>query len=173
MSQRFSLYGQITVRQNLEFFGGAYGLGRAERRARVARAEAELGLAPYRDQPAGDLPVGYRQRLALACALLHRPEILFLDEPTSGVDPLARREFWRRISALAGDGVAVLVTTHFLEEAEYCDRVAIIHEGRVEAEDSPPGLKARFRSPERPDPSLEDVFVALVEGARPVAAAVS
>ena len=163
MSQRFSLYRQISVRQNLEFFAGAYGLPRGVRKSRIPQVMEEFGLGPYRDRQSADLPVGFKQRLGLACALLHRPEIVFLDEPTSGVDPLARREFWHRINGLAGEGVAVLVTTHFLEEAEYCDRIGIVYEGRIEAEDSPEALKARFRTPTLPDPSLEDVFVALVE----------
>jgi ABC-2 type transport system ATP-binding protein len=164
MSQKFALYRQLTVRQNLDFFAGAYGLGRGVRRARIPQVMEEFGLGPYGDRPSGDLPLGFKQRLGLAAALLHHPEIVFLDEPTSGVDPLARREFWQRINRLAADGVTALVTTHFLEEAEYCDRVGIVYEGRIEAEDSPEGLKARFRSPELPDPSLEDVFVALVQG---------
>jgi ABC-2 type transport system ATP-binding protein len=162
MSQKFSLYRQLSVAQNLEFFAGVYGLAGRERRARIPAVLEEFELGPYRGRPAGDLPLGFKQRLALAAALIHGPEIVFLDEPTSGVDPLARREFWQRINALAADGVTVLVTTHFMEEAEYCDRMGIVYEGRIEAEDSPEGLKDRFRSPGLPDPTLEDVFVGLV-----------
>jgi ABC-2 type transport system permease protein len=163
MSQRFSLYRQVSAQQNLEFFAGAYGLAGAARRARIEALLETFALGPYRDRTAEDLPLGFKQRLALACALLHRPEILFLDEPTSGVDPLARREFWQRINTLAAGGVTVLVTTHFLEEAEYCDRVAIVHEGVIAAEETPRELKARLAGPGNPDPSLEEVFVSLIE----------
>ena len=164
MSQRFSLYQQLSVEQNLQFFAGVYGLGWRARRRRIPAVLEEFELGPYRGRAAGDLPLGFKQRLALAAALMHGPEIVFLDEPTSGVDPLARREFWQRINTLAAGGVTVLVTTHFMEEAEYCDRMGIVYAGRVEAEDSPEGLKERFRSPALPDPTLEDVFVGLVSG---------
>jgi ABC-2 type transport system ATP-binding protein len=107
--------------------------------------------------------LGYKQRLALAASLMHGPDILFLDEPTSGVDPLARREFWQRISALAERGVTVMVTTHFMEEAEYCDRLAIMAQGEVLAEGTPEELKSRFRTKERPDPNMEETFIALIE----------
>jgi ABC-2 type transport system ATP-binding protein len=120
-------------------------------------------LEKYADQLSGDLSLGYKQRLAMACALMHRPEILFLDEPTSGVDPLARREFWRRINALARGGVTVLVTTHFMEEAEYCDRLAIMAAGRILAMDEPAAVKAGARAEGNPSPSMEDAFIRLVE----------
>jgi ABC-2 type transport system ATP-binding protein len=118
--------------------------------------------------PARLLPLGYRQRLALAAAIMHHPDILFLDEPTSGVDPLARREFWQRINRLAEAGVTVLVTTHFMEEAEYCDRMVIMAEGRILAAGTPAEIRAARRTPERPDPTMEDAFIALIEqcGAR-------
>ncbi len=164
MSQKFSLYQQLSVEQNLQFFAGVYGLGWRARRRRIPAVLEEFELGPYRGRAAGDLPLGFKQRLALAAALMHGPEIVFLDEPTSGVDPLARREFWQRINTLAAGGVTVLVTTHFMEEAEYCDRMGIVYAGRVEAEDSPEGLKDRFRSATLPDPTLEDVFVGLVSG---------
>ena len=125
-------------------------------------AEEEFGLARYRDHFAGDLPLGYKQRLAMACALMHGPDILFLDEPTSGVDPLARREFWRRINTLALSGVTVLVTTHFMEEAEYCDRLAIMAAGRILSLGDPASIKAAARTPEHPRPSMEDAFIGLV-----------
>ncbi|MGE0858262.1 MAG: ATP-binding cassette domain-containing protein [Gammaproteobacteria bacterium] len=163
MSQKFSLYGNLTVRQNLAFFAAAYGLHGAARAARLAWAEDTFDLAAHAAQLAGDLSLGYKQRLALACALMHAPEILFLDEPTSGVDPLARREFWLHINALARRGVTVLVTTHFMEEAEYCDRVAIMAAGRLLALDAPASLKARARSATLPEPSLEDAFIALIQ----------
>ena len=111
----------------------------------------------------GGLPEGYKQRLAMACALMHQPEILFLDEPTSGVDPLARREFWRRISALADQGVTVIVTTHFMEEAEYCDRMVIMVDGQVLATGTPADIRGRARAPEGKEPTMEDAFVAIVE----------
>jgi len=171
MSQKFSLYGNLSVAQNLEFFASAYGLAGAARRERIAWAADEFALAAAADQLSGDLPLGYKQRLAMACALMHRPEIIFLDEPTSGVDPLARREFWQRINALARQGVTVLVTTHFMEEAEYCDRLAIMAAGRILALDEPAAIKARARSPDRPEPSLEDAFIRLIESAPAAGAA--
>jgi ABC-2 type transport system ATP-binding protein len=163
MSQKFSLYGNLSVAQNLAFFASAYGLSNTPRRERQAWALAEFELEKYADQLSGDLSLGYKQRLAMACALMHRPEILFLDEPTSGVDPLARREFWRRINALARGGVTVLVTTHFMEEAEYCDRLAIMAAGRILAMDEPAAVKAGARTEENPTPSMEDAFIRLVE----------
>ena len=169
MSQKFSLYGNLDVAQNLAFFAAAYGLAGAERAARIAWAVEEFALAEHAGQLAGDLPLGYKQRLAMACALMHRPEILFLDEPTSGVDPLARREFWKRINALARAGVTILVTTHFMEEAEYCDRLAIMAAGRILATGEPAAIKALARTAATPEPSLEDAFIALVE--RPAEAA--
>ncbi len=163
MAQKFSLYGDLSVNENLRFFASAYGLYGARRRARIAAARAEFELGPYARASSRDLPLGYKQRLALACALMHQPDILFLDEPTSGVDPLARREFWRRINALAESGVTILVTTHFMEEAEYCDRLVIMAHGRVLAEGASEDIKARFQSAERPEPTMEDAFVGLIE----------
>jgi ABC-2 type transport system ATP-binding protein len=135
------------------------------RRQRIDWALEEFALAASGDQLSGDLPLGYKQRLAMACALMHRPEILFLDEPTSGVDPIARREFWQRINALARQGVTVLVTTHFMEEAEYCDRLAIMAAGRILAMDPPAAIKAAASSAEHPVPTLEDAFIRLIEAA--------
>ncbi len=165
MSQKFSLYGNLSVAQNLEFFARAYGIQGAARQQRIAWALEEFELDAAADKLSGDLPLGFKQRLAMACALMHRPEILFLDEPTSGVDPLARREFWQRINALARQGVTVLVTTHFMEEAEYCDRLAIMAAGRILAMDEPAAIKALARSAEHPEPSLEDAFIRLIERA--------
>ncbi len=122
VAQKFSLYGQLSVAENLSFFASAYGLQAERRQRRIAWAMQQFELEHFRDLPSGQLPGGFKQRLAMAAALLHEPEILFLDEPTSGADPLARREFWRRITALAENGVTVVITTHFMEEAEYCDR---------------------------------------------------
>jgi ABC-2 type transport system ATP-binding protein len=144
MSQRFSLYERLTVDQNIRFFGGIYGLRGAafdERRAFVLRMAGLVGREQTR---AADLAGGWRQRLALGCAILHKPPILFLDEPTGGVDPLSRREFWDLIGELSREGVTVLVTTHYLDEAEHCHRMAIIHAGRLAALGTPSGLKDRF-----------------------------
>lgn len=163
MSQKFSLYPDLSVRQNLDFFAGVYGLSGARRKAVCGAMLDVFALGPMADTNAGQLPLGFKQRLALAAAILHGPDILFLDEPTSGVDPLVRREFWGHINTLAGDGVAVLVTTHFLDEAEYCDRIGIVYRGRLIAVGSPEEIKASARSPEQPDPTLEDAFIALVE----------
>ena len=171
VAQRFSLYATLTVRQNLRFFAAAYGLSRRRRAERVRWAMDEFELTDLADTTGEDLPFGYRQRLALAGALMHEPEILFLDEATSGVDPLARREFWHRINALAAAGVTVLVTTHFMEEAEYCHRLVIMEAGRVLAEGSPGAIRARAASAEHADPSMEDAFIALIESAPPAAAA--
>ncbi|MBN8771629.1 MAG: ABC transporter ATP-binding protein [Thiobacillus sp.] len=165
MSQKFSLYGNLSVAQNLDFFASAYGLTGTRREARRDWALTEFELSPYAERLSADLSLGYKQRLAMACALMHQPEILFLDEPTSGVDPLARREFWLRINALARAGVTVLVTTHFMEEAEYCDRLAIMAAGRILAMDEPAAIKAGARTPEQPEPSMEDAFIRLVEAA--------
>ena len=142
VAQKFSLYGQLTVTENLEFFASAYGLrgGREDRRVEWAMEQFEL--SPFARLPSGQLPGGFKQRLAMAAALLHEPEILFLDEPTSGADPLARREFWRRITTLAQQGVTVIVTTHFMEEAEYCDRIVIMDAGRLLAQGTPADVRA-------------------------------
>jgi drug efflux transport system ATP-binding protein len=171
MAQKFSLYGDLSVAQNLRFFASAYRLSGARRAGRIGWAIEEFGLAPMLGATARDLPLGFKQRLALACALMHEPDILFLDEPTSGVDPLARREFWRRINALAEAGVTVLVTTHFMEEAEYCDRLAIMAQGRMLAAGAPEAIKDAARSPERPDPTMEDAFIAVIEAAETAARA--
>jgi ABC-2 type transport system ATP-binding protein len=142
MSQRFSLYEDLTVAQNIAFFGGLYGLSEARVEEASARALATTGLAGREGSLAGDLPGGFRQRLALACAVLHAPKVLFLDEPTAGVDPLARRKFWDIIYEVAASGSTVLVTTHYLDEAEYCGVVTLMHSGRIVASGSPAELKA-------------------------------
>ena len=165
MAQRFSLYGELTARENLAFFARVYGLSRPARAAAIAEALARFELREVAGEVAGLLPLGIKQRLALAAALLHAPDILFLDEPTSGVDPLTRRAFWARIGRLAESGVTVLVTSHFMDEAEYCDRLAIVSAGQVIATGTPADLRARVRGPGLPDPTLEDAFIALVAGA--------
>jgi ABC-2 type transport system ATP-binding protein len=165
MSQKFSLYGNLSVRQNVEFFAGAYGLRGARRAAREAWALEEFELREEAEAASAELPLGFKQRLAMACALMHEPEILFLDEPTSGVDPLARRAFWRRIGMLARAGVTVMVTTHFMEEAEYCDRLAIMAAGSILAAGAPAEIKLRARTQSLPEPTMEDAFIALIQGA--------
>jgi ABC-2 type transport system ATP-binding protein len=163
MAQRFSLYADLTVSENLKFFANAYGLNRTQRKQRIGWALETFDLAEYADIKSGDLPLGFKQRMALAVALLHEPDILFLDEPTSGVDPLARREFWQRINALAESGITVLVTTHFMAEADYCDRLIIMADGEELAQGTPAELKTRFRTAETPNPSMEDAFIGLIE----------
>jgi len=166
MAQKFSLYGPLSVTENLAFFASAYGLRGGRKHDRISWALQQFELAPLAHLPSGQLPGGYKQRLSMAAALLHEPEILFLDEPTSGADPLARREFWRRITALAEQGVTVIVTTHFMEEAEYCDRVVILDAGRVLAQGTPAELRGRARSEPGRAPTMEDAFIAIVEEAR-------
>ncbi len=163
VSQRFSLYGNLNCHQNLSFFASVYGLHPKKRRARLAWALEEFRLGAYRNASADDLPLGIRQRLALACALLHEPPILFLDEPTSGVDPLSRREFWQRISHLAEQGVTVLVTTHFMDEAEYCDRLVLMSLGEILAQGSPAEIRALARDGDHPEPGMEEAFIRLTE----------
>jgi ABC-2 type transport system ATP-binding protein len=163
MAQKFSLYTEMSVTENLTFFASAYGLGGQARNRRIAEALTEFGLGELAGVTCAQLPLGYKQRLALACAILHRPGVLFLDEPTSGVDPLVRREFWTRINGMAADGVTVLVTTHFLEEAEYCDRLGIIYQGKLIALGPPDQLKREHRSPQQPSPTLEDAFIELIQ----------
>ncbi len=163
MAQKFSLYTNLSVLQNLQFFSSAYGLRGKQQQQRLEWALATFELDAYRDTNAGDLPLGYKQRLSFAAALMHEPEILFLDEPTSGVDPLARREFWAWTNALAETGVTVLVTTHFMEEANYCDRLVIMAEGEVLAEGTPREMKDLARNPDIPDPTMEDAFIWLIE----------
>jgi len=170
MSQKFSLYGNLSVWQNLQFFSKVYGLSGRRRAERLAWALEQFQLTSLVDAVSADLPLGYKQRLALACALMHEPDILFLDEPTSGVDPLARREFWHWINHLARQGVTVLVTTHFLEEAEYCDRLAIMASGEILALGTPEEIKSLARSPRLPHPTMEEAFIYLIEGANKGAA---
>ena len=164
MAQQFSLYGQLTVRENLTFFGRAYGLIGKKLTTRIEWAFDEFSLARWSSTPAAALPGGNKQRLAMAAALLHEPDILFLDEPTSGVDPFARREFWLRINLFAEQGPTVVVTTHFMEEAEYCDRMLIMDQGQTLAMGSPAEIRALARTAELTEPSMDDAFIALAEG---------
>ncbi len=169
VAQKFSLYGQLTVSENLDFFAKAYGLGGDKKRERIAWAVEQFNLENFLNLPSAQLPGGFKQRLAMAAALLHRPQILFLDEPTSGADPFARREFWQRITALAANGVTVIVTTHFMAEAEYCDRALILDGGKVLAQGTPTELRAL--TPLAPGQlantvTMEDAFIAVVGKAR-------
>ena len=161
MAQKFAYLGHLTVLQNMTFAGGVYGLSGGLLKERIAEALTTYNLRSYRDTACADLPLGIKQRLALACAVLHRPAILFLDEPTSGVDPITRREFWSRINAMADEGVTVLVTSHFLDEAEYCDRMVIIYRGRLIAAGSPDEIKSAGGP--KDTTSLEEAFIALIE----------
>ena len=163
MAQKFSLYGDLSVRQNLEFFAGAYGLSGQKRREAVDRVTTAFDLESHLGENAGRLPLGFKQRLALSCAIMHEPPVLFLDEPTSGVDPLTRREFWGFINAMVAKGVTIMVTTHFMDEAEYCDRVALIYRGKCIAIDTPEDLQDSVQTDALPHPTLEDAFISLVE----------
>ncbi|RJQ57379.1 MAG: ABC transporter ATP-binding protein [Desulfobacteraceae bacterium] len=166
VAQKFSLYGQLTVMENLQFFAGAYGLRGRRKQERIRWALDQFGLLGHIESAGGELPGGHKQRLAMACALMHEPEILFLDEPTSGVDPLARREFWHRINGLADAGVTVIVTTHFMEEAEYCDRMVIMVDGEILAAGTPAEIRIRARVPDGREPTIEEAFIAVVEDHR-------
>ena len=163
MAQKFSLYGLLSVGQNLEFSSGVYGLEGATRRERVAEMIETFQLQRYLASSPESLPLGFKQRLALACALMHRPAVLFLDEPTSGVDPITRREFWNHINGLVRKGVTVLVTTHFMDEAEYCDRVALMYHAKVIALDTPDALKRKAQKPGCEEPTMEETFIELIE----------
>lgn len=163
MAQKFSLYGLLSVQQNLDFFAGVYELEGKIKKERTEEMIETFQLTPYLKRSPDELPLGFKQRLALACSLMHRPPVLFLDEPTSGVDPLTRREFWTHINGLVQKGVTVLVTTHFMDEAEYCDRVALMYQARVIALDSPDSLKASVRDEKHPEPGMEDAFIRLIQ----------
>jgi len=169
VAQKFSLYAQLTVTENLDFFASAYGLTGSRRRQRIDWAMTQFELGPVAGQLGGQLAGGYTQRLAMAAALLHEPQILFLDEATSGADPLARREFWQRITALSQAGVTVIVTTHFMAEAEYCDRIAILDAGRVLAQGPPGEIRARGETSANQHPTMEDAFIAIIEASRAAA----
>lgn len=178
MSQKFSLYGDLTVGENIELFAGLYGVTGARLADRRQWVLEMSGLGGRVGRLTAELPLGWKQRLALGCAVLHEPPVLFLDEPTSGVDPLARRRFWDLIDGLAERGTTVLVSTHYMEEAEYCHRLALMNRGRLIALDSPSGLRGSLASPsdvrdssdmgelgdvrDVGEPTLEDVFVELV-----------
>ncbi len=163
VSQKFALYNNLTVLENLKFFGGAYGLSGKKLNQQIDKALQQYDLKPH--SKSGDLPDGYKQRLSMATALLHEPEILFLDEPTSGIDPLARRSFWSSIGELANQGITIIITTHFMEEAEYCDRIAIQDAGKLLALGSPQQVR-KLASKDKHIADMNEAFIAIVEQAR-------
>ena len=156
MSQKFSLYDDLTIKENITFFGGIYGLSRKQIKEKTAILIAELELEEVANQLVGALPLGWKQKLSFSVALLHEPKIIFLDEPTGGVDPITRRQFWEMIYAQAYKGTTIFVTTHYMDEAEYCDRVSIMVDGKIEALDSPKNLKKQFKVD-----SMNEVFLKL------------
>lgn len=159
MSQRFSLYEDLTLRENIALYGGIYGLSDEEIRTRGGRLITDLALGSHADDLVRTLPLGWKQKLAFSVAMLHRPGVVFLDEPTGGVDPVTRRQFWEMIYEAAGRGTTVFVTTHYLDEAEYCDRICIMVDGRIAALGTPEALKSEFTAA-----SLDEVFVRLARG---------
>jgi len=158
MSQKFSLYDDLTVEENITFYSGIYGLRSNKLKQRKQWILEKLNLIEQRKTITGDIPLGWKQRLALGCAILHNPPILFLDEPTSGVDPISRREFWELINELAQQGTTIFVTTHYMDEAEYCTRLSIMHQGKIITINSPQSLKQEYQQG-----TIEDVFISLVE----------
>jgi ABC-2 type transport system ATP-binding protein len=163
MAQKFSLYGDLSVKQNLNFYSGIYNFSGRDRSETIEEMVDIFALKPFLNTNAGALPLGFKQRLALSCAVMHRPAVLFLDEPTSGVDPITRREFWNHINGLVEKGVTVMITTHFMDEAEYCDRIALVYRSQVIHIDTPNALKTLARTKKNPDPTLEDAFIRLIE----------
>lgn len=163
MSQKFSLYQDLTVEENINFYGGIYRIPPEKRKQRKEWVIEMAGLADHRRRPTAILSGGWKQRLALGCAILHEPPVVFLDEPTSGVDPISRRRFWDLIYDLSGQGVTVFVTTHYMDEAEYCNRLGLIYRGRLIALGTPHELKSELARPDGRLPTLEEVFVERIE----------
>ncbi len=161
MSQKFSLYENLTVLENISFFGGVYGVRKKEIKERSSELIQTLGLQNEEKKLVGELPLGWKQKLAFSVAIFHKPKIVFLDEPTGGVDPLTRRQFWDMIYKASDEGITVFVTTHYMDEAEYCNRISIMVDGKVEALDSPTNLKERFSAD-----SMDEVFYKLARGAK-------
>jgi ABC-2 type transport system ATP-binding protein len=161
MSQKFSLYENLTVNENIEFFGGVYGLSRPDIKKRSDNLVQKLGLEKEAKKLVGELPLGWKQKLAFSVAIFHQPKIVFLDEPTGGVDPVTRRQFWDMIYEAAASDITVFVTTHYMDEAEYCNRVTVMVDGKIEALDSPANLKQRFKVD-----TIEEVFYQLARGAK-------
>lgn len=160
MSQGFSLYEDLTVKENIEFYAGIYGISRKEIKKRFNELVEKLGIHELKNKFVRDLPLGWKQKIAFSVAIFHRPQIVFLDEPTSGVDPITRRQFWDLIYEAVESGITVFVTTHYMDEAEYCNRLSIMVDGRIEAMGSPTELKEQFNSPD-----MDDVFVKLARKA--------
>ena len=154
MSQKFSLYEDLTVSENIRLFGGIYGISSREIREKQEILLNRLGMNALRNKLIAGLPLGWKQKLAFSIAIFHQPKIVFLDEPTGGVDPIARRQFWEMIFEAASDGITVFVTTHYMDEAEYCDRISIMNDGKIVALDTPAELKRLYQAP-----SVEEVFV--------------
>lgn len=163
MAQKFSLYGNLSVLQNLNFFSGIYNLRGKQRKTAVDEMIDIFNFKNYLNENADTLPLGFKQRLALSCSVMHHPEVLFLDEPTSGVDPITRREFWNHINGLVEKGVTVMVTTHFMDEAEYCDRIGLVYRGKMIKLGTPDELKLQAVSQDNPTPTLEDAFIHLIQ----------
>ncbi len=161
MSQKFSLYEDLTVVENIRFFGGIYGLSNADIKTKSESLLAQLGMESEAKKLVGSLPLGWKQKLSFSVAVLHRPKIVFLDEPTGGVDPVTRRQFWNLIYAAAQDGITIFVTTHYMDEAEYCNRISIMVDGKIEALDTPRALKQRYQTT-----TMDDVFYQLARGAK-------
>ena len=159
MSQKFSLYEDLTVRENIRFYGGIYGMSNKQIRDKTAELDKKLGLEEYTDKLISDLPLGWKQKLAFSVAIVHNPDIVFLDEPTGGVDPITRRQFWNLIYEAAYNGVTVFVTTHYMDEAEYCHRISMMVDGRIEGLGSPAQLKQQFNAG-----SMNEVFLILARG---------
>lgn len=161
MSQKFSLYEDLTIMENVQLFAGIYGLSDDEIKQRSSELIYKLNLQNHADKLVESLPLGWKQKLAFSLAIIHYPKIVFLDEPTSGVDPITRRQFWDMIYEAAGNGITVFVTTHYMDEAEYCNRITILVDGVIKALDSPAALKEKYNAP-----SIDDVFVLLARGAK-------
>ncbi len=159
MSQKFALYDDLTIKENITFYGGIYGLSRQKIKEKRDQLLQELGLYEIKNDLVGSLPLGWKQKLSFSVALLHNPKVVFLDEPTGGVDPITRRQFWEMIYKTANKGTTIFVTTHYMDEAEYCDRVSIMVNGKIEALDSPKKLKAQFKAS-----TMNDVFLKLARG---------
>ncbi|MBA3815669.1 MAG: ABC transporter ATP-binding protein [Parachlamydiaceae bacterium] len=163
MAQKFSLYGNLSVLQNLVFFSGIYNLSGRDKQDAIQQMIEIFNLKDYLNESTDSLPLGYKQRLALSCAVMHRPVVLFLDEPTAGVDPITRREFWSHINGLVEKGITIMVTTHFMDEAEFCDRIGLIYQSNLIEMGTPAELKAKAKTSENPAPTLEDAFIYLIE----------
>ena len=161
MSQKFSLYGNLTVKENLNFFGGIYGIPRKDLKIKRDELIKELGLENEKNKLVSQLPLGWKQKLAFSVAIFHEPQIVFLDEPTGGVDPVTRRQFWNMIYEASDRGITIFVTTHYMDEAEYCDRVSIMVDGKIAALDTPAQLKKQFNAQ-----NMDDVFYELARGAK-------